>query len=83
MRLLTTPLSLNRAFTQQLNRHKSASFAVAWASHGFSGYTQLLKHEEKIKQGVVGLHFYQTHPSFIEQRRTNAIREAGQRRLPP
>ena len=66
MRLLTTPKSLERAFEQLLTRHKSLSFAVAWASHKFPGYAELLKHEQKIKSGIVGIHFYQTHPSFIE-----------------
>jgi hypothetical protein len=49
-----------------LERHRSVSFAVAWASHNFPGYDQLLKQELKIKSGIVGIHFYQTHPSFIE-----------------
>ena len=66
MRLLTTSPSLEKAFEQLLARHKKLSFAVAWASHNFPGYDELLKHENKIQQGIVGIHFYQTHPSFIE-----------------
>jgi hypothetical protein len=37
MRLLTTATSLERAFEELLGRHKSLSFAVAWASHNFPG----------------------------------------------
>jgi len=66
MRLLTTPAALEKAFAQLVARHKKLSFAVAWASHNFSGYKELLKHDRKIQQGIVGIHFYQTHPSFIE-----------------
>lgn len=66
MRLLTTSAALGKAFEQLLARHKKLSFAVAWASHNFPGYEELLKHERKIQQGIVGIHFYQTHPSFIE-----------------
>jgi hypothetical protein len=66
MRLLTTSAALANAFEQLLVRHKKLSFAVAWASHNFPGYEELLKHERKIQQGIVGIHFYQTHPSFIE-----------------
>jgi hypothetical protein len=44
MRLLTTSASLEKAFKQLIARHKSFSFAVAWASHGFPGYEELLKY---------------------------------------
>jgi hypothetical protein len=66
MRLLSTSASLETAFEQLIARHKKLSFAVAWASHNFPGYEELLKHERKIQKGTVGIHFYQTHPSFIE-----------------
>lgn len=66
MRLLTTSASLEKAFGQLLARYQQLSFAVAWASHNFPGYNELLKHQRKIRQGIVGIHFYQTHPSFIE-----------------
>lgn len=67
MRLLTTSASLENTFRQLLARHDKLSFAVAWASHDFPGYEELLKQEHKIRRGVVGIHFYQTHPSFIER----------------
>jgi hypothetical protein len=65
MRLLSTSASLETAFQRLIARHKKLSFAVAWASHNFPGYEGLLKHKRKIQQGIVGIHFYQTHPSFI------------------
>ena len=66
MRLLTSSASLEEAFERLLTRHEHLSFAVAWASHNFPGYNQLLRYQRKIKRGIVGIHFYQTHPSFIE-----------------
>jgi hypothetical protein len=66
MRLLTSPSTLERVFAHQLSHHKFLSFAVAWASYDFPGYKTLLQQERKIKSGIVGIHFYQTHPSFIE-----------------
>src|SRR3569833_598349 len=66
MRLLTTSLSLRNAFQQLLVRHKKVSFAVAWASHDFPTCRYLLKHDEKISRGIIGTHFYQTDPSFIQ-----------------
>jgi hypothetical protein len=66
MRLLTTPAALEKAFKELLTRHGKLSFAVAWASHDFPAYDELLKQQHKIQQGIVGIHFYQTHPDFIE-----------------
>jgi hypothetical protein len=66
MRLLTTPAALEKAFKELLMRHEKLSFAVAWASHDFSAYKELVKQAHKIQQGIVGIHFYQTHPGFIE-----------------
>ena len=66
MRMLTSSASLEAAFGRMLLRHEHLSFAVAWASHNFPAYNQLLRHRKKLKQGIVGIHFYQTHPSFIE-----------------
>jgi hypothetical protein len=42
MRLLTTSVSLASTFRQLIARHETLSFAVAWASHDFSGYDELL-----------------------------------------
>ncbi|MDR3490210.1 MAG: phospholipase D family protein [Bradyrhizobium sp.] len=67
MKLITTARQLDVAFRQLLDQYKKVSFAVAWASHGFSGYAQLVKHQKKIGQGIVGTHFYQTHPAFIDK----------------
>ena len=39
---------------------------MAWASTEFDVYKLLLEHKSKIEQMVVGTHFYQTHPSFID-----------------
>ena len=71
MRLLTTSSSLERHFASLLAKHETLSFAVAWASYNFPGYDELVKHEHKIKQAIVGIHFYQTHPSFIEHFETD------------
>lgn len=67
MRLLIKPKEIERAFTGLLRRFRSVSFAVAWAGEGFPGYEQLLKKKRKIKCGIVGLHFFQTHPNFVKQ----------------
>ena len=67
MKLLTSKNQLEKAFCQLLPKYEHVSFAVAWASHGFPGYEQLIQHRQKIARGIVGIHFYQTHPTFIER----------------
>lgn len=49
-----------------IRKCKSLRWAVTWASKGFNAFEVLKTNEEKIEQLIVGLHFYQTHPDFIE-----------------
>jgi hypothetical protein len=67
MKLLTSSNQLAEAFIGLLKGHKHVSFAVAWASCGFSGYDQLVANRKKILRAVVGTHFFQTHPEFIRR----------------
>jgi HKD family nuclease len=64
------PLSSQReiasTFNVLLDGCDHVSFAVAWASCGFDTCDRLLKSHRKIRHGVVGTHFYQTDPEFIE-----------------
>jgi PLD-like domain len=39
---------------------------VAWASTGFSLCSELIRKRNQIVQLVIGTHFYQTHPDFLE-----------------
>jgi phospholipase D-like protein len=67
MKLLTSPARLERALAQLLDRYRRVSFAVAWASDKFPGYQQLKKHRRKIDKAIIGIHFYQTDPEFIDE----------------
>jgi hypothetical protein len=49
-----------------MRQSSSCEAAVAWASTGFEAFDLLVKHYEKIRRMVVGLHFHQTSPDFIE-----------------
>src|SRR5947209_1660220 len=65
MRFLSTPETVEWEIGRLIRKCKRLRWAVAWASHNF-GLCQLLeKHESKIHQLTVGIHFYQTHPDFI------------------
>lgn len=66
MRLIVSPNELSATFAQQIESCEHVSFATAWASTSFDGYKELKRHEDKIETAVVGTHFYQTDPKFIE-----------------
>jgi len=66
MKLLATSQQLSAAFAKLMRDYDSYYWAVAWASVGFPAYEYLRTHAKKAKMIVVGTHFYQTHPEFIE-----------------
>ena len=66
MKLLTTTAAIKRELSRLLRECSACRIAVAWASVGFDAFELLKKHSKKIERMVVGTHFYQTHPSFIE-----------------
>lgn len=49
-----------------MRRYRHYRWCVAWASSGFPLCDELLKRGDRISQLVVGTHFYQTHPDFLE-----------------
>lgn len=75
MQLVTTSSDIARIFRRELNKCRSASFAVAWAGTGFLGYDLLVQSRSKIGRAVVGTHFYQTSPDFIREfKRSSKVR---------
>jgi HKD family nuclease len=67
MRVLTTAAEVNAELIRLLRTCSSCQVAVAWASVGFKAFDLLAKYATKIEKMVVGTHFYQTHPDFIER----------------
>jgi hypothetical protein len=66
MQFLATADQINMAFARLLAKHDKVSFATAWASCDGPAYKGLFYNKAKIAQAVVGTHFYQTDPEFIE-----------------
>ena len=66
MELITEPKLLQSTFLNLLSSYKQYYWTSAWAGVGSDPYHSLKKHTQRIKKMVVGLHFYQTHPDFIE-----------------
>lgn len=66
---------LSKHFTKLCKQYEHFEWAVAWASDpqqdGFKIGSTLLHYRKKIKRLVVGCHFYQTSPEFIEVFREN------------
>lgn len=66
MRVLTTAAEIDGELTRLIKGCTTCQIAVAWAGVGFDTFGLLTKHQKKIGRMVVGTHFYQTHPQFIE-----------------
>ena len=67
MRLITDSKILEKEFLRLLDSYNEYYWLTAWASTSSKAFEKLDKYRDKIKQIVVGLHFYQTHPDFIEK----------------
>lgn len=67
MKLITDSKILEKEFLRLLDSYNDYYWLTAWASVNSKAFEKLDKNRDKIKQIVVGLHFYQTHPDFIER----------------
>ena len=67
MKLISESKELLSLFQKNLKWCESLYFATAWASPVKGLFKKLLENRKKIKLGVVGIHFYQTHPDFIKE----------------
>src|SRR2546427_5305823 len=66
MKVLTTTAQMSCELVRLIEECVSCQVAVAWASVGFKAFDLLAKHHSKIDRMIVGTHFYQTNPHFIE-----------------
>lgn len=67
MKLLSSSSELEKQFIRLLRQYKAFYWASAWAGVDSHVYEELCRNEPKISQMVIGIHFYQTHPDFIER----------------
>jgi len=65
-RILVDTKELSDIFCQCCRRYNKISFITAWAGNHAS-IDVLYEQRNKILKSVVGLHFYQTSPNFIEK----------------
>lgn len=67
MKLITNPEDLKFTFLQLMDQYSEFHWTSAWASDASKASTKLWELKHKIKTFVVGIHFNQTHPNFIEK----------------
>jgi len=67
MKLITDSITYEKEFIRLLDSYNEYYWMTAWASAASKAFKELDKNRRKIKQIIVGLHFYQTHPDFIER----------------
>jgi hypothetical protein len=66
MKIITTPKKLENEFLKLLEKYSNYYWTSAWASSKSKPFEKLVKNHNRINKIVVGIHFYQTHPEFIE-----------------
>lgn len=67
MQLFTDKAELRQEMSKLINECDTMMFAAAWASYRHDIFTLILKHQSKIKKGVIGLNYYQTDPDVLDQ----------------
>jgi hypothetical protein len=66
MKFLSTPTALGAEFRRLTKRYSHFDWAIAWATAGHDLFKTLIKYRAKIRRIIVGTHFHQTSPEFIE-----------------
>lgn len=67
MKLIINSNQLEIEFRRLIRQYDNFYWVTAWAGVKSNHYEELKKHENKIKKIIVGIHFFQTHPDFIER----------------
>ncbi len=66
MKLLINSSDLEKEFLRLAKQYKKYFWVAAWAGVTSKVFNDLVSRKEKIERITVGIHFYQTHPDFIE-----------------
>lgn len=67
MKLISTNKALKSNLLRLIKKYDNISFGTAWASSGTDVFAELTKAKAKIATGVIGTHFYQTHPDVLDE----------------
>jgi HKD family nuclease len=67
MKIITNPFEIDKVLVKLMQRYTKYYIATAWASMGSKASFVLFENRDRIIKMIVGTHFYQTHPNFIEK----------------
>lgn len=67
MKLISTNSALKSNLIRLIRSYDNISFGTAWASSDTDVFMELTKAKHKISYGVIGTHFYQTHPDVLDE----------------
>lgn len=67
MRVISTNAELSNQLKRLIKKYPHIAIATAWASANTDVFKALAQNEDRIVQGVIGTHFYQTHPAVLDQ----------------
>lgn len=67
MKLISTSSALKSNLLRLIRSYDNISFGTAWASSETDVFVELTKAKHKISTGVIGTHFYQTHPDVLDE----------------
>jgi len=67
VKLISTNTALRSNLLRLIKKYDHISFGTAWASAGTDVFAELKKAKAKITKGVIGTHFYQTHPDVLDE----------------
>lgn len=67
MELITEGTQLSQCICRLIRRHQRFSFAVAWANAETRVMQTVLANRDKLVKGVIGIHFYQTDSTVLEE----------------
>lgn len=66
MKIITNPSAIDKMLVKLMQGYTKYHIATAWASMGSKASFVLLKNKNRIIKMIVGTHFYQTNPNFID-----------------
>jgi len=67
VKLISTNTALKSNLLRLIRKYDNISFGTAWASSKTDVFAELTKAKAKITTGVIGTHFYQTHPDVLDE----------------
>lgn len=65
MELIRDPRKLQRKLVKCISDYRHFAFATAWASADTDLFDAIVQNIDRVRHGVIGIHFFQTHPDVL------------------